>query len=141
VIITRYVALDVYFHTEDGPVLIKVEAYVVKGMSAPLILGNDFIDQYSILLFREEGESTLLFGKSGQSMKVHNSITTSLLDEDGHAFKIFIQPEIMSKVLKGRIHRKCQKIKRQLNLQSKDSHIRAASSVQIEPESTKLVKV
>ena len=47
--------LDLYFETEKGPVLIKVKAYVVKGMSAPLILGNDFADQYAIFLLREEG--------------------------------------------------------------------------------------
>lgn len=64
-IITGYVTLDFYFETDEGPVLIKVEAYVVKGMSAPFILGNDFADQYSVSLLREEGQSTLLFGKSG----------------------------------------------------------------------------
>lgn len=87
-IITGYVTLDIYFKTDEGPVLIKVEAYVVKGMSAPFILGNDFADQYSISLLREEGESTLLFGKSGRSKKVHNSVMSSLVDEDGHAFKV-----------------------------------------------------
>ena len=140
-IITRYVALDVYFHTREGPVLVKVEAYVVKGMSALLILGNDFADQYSISLLREEGESTLLFGKSGQSTKVHNSITTSLLDEEGHTFKIFIQHDNTSKMLKGKLHQKSQKIKRRTNWRSKDDHVRAALSVQIAPESMRLVKV
>ena len=85
-IITGYVSLDIYFETEEGPVLIKVEAYIIKGMSAPFILGNDFTDQYSISLLREEGESTLLFEKSGQSKKVHNSVTSTFLDEDGHVF-------------------------------------------------------
>ena len=46
--ISGYVDIDLYFHTPDGPVKINVEAYVVKGMSTPLILGNDFADQYSI---------------------------------------------------------------------------------------------
>ena len=62
-----YVALDIYFETKEGPVLIKVEAYIVKGMSTPFILGNDFADQYSISLLREEGRSTLQFGKSGST--------------------------------------------------------------------------
>ena len=64
-IITGYVILDMYFESDQGPVLVKVEAYVVKGMSTPFILGNDFADQYSISLLREDGKSTLLFGKSG----------------------------------------------------------------------------
>src|SRR6202167_3080092 len=46
--ISGYVDIDLYFHTPDGPVKINVEAYVVKGMSTPFILGNDFADQYSI---------------------------------------------------------------------------------------------
>ncbi|KAF7372967.1 TY3B-TY3B protein [Mycena sanguinolenta] len=44
--ISGFVNLDLYFHTEDGPVKIAVEAYVVNGMSTPLILGNDFTDQF-----------------------------------------------------------------------------------------------
>jgi hypothetical protein len=46
--ISGYVEVDLYFHTPDGPVKINVEAYVVKGMTSPFILGNDFVDQYSI---------------------------------------------------------------------------------------------
>ena len=88
VLITGYVILDVYFETDDRPVLMKVEAYIVKGMSAPFILGNDFTDQYSISLLREDGQSTLLFGKSGRTKKVHNTITSNFLNEDGHAFKL-----------------------------------------------------
>ena len=45
--ISGYVELELYFNTKDGPVKIKVEAYVVKGMTT-LILGNDFADQYSL---------------------------------------------------------------------------------------------
>jgi len=37
--ISGYVDLDLYFHTPEGPIKIKVEAYVVKGMTTPLILG------------------------------------------------------------------------------------------------------
>ena len=93
----------------------KVEAYVVKGMSAPFILGNDFADQYSISLLREEGQSTLLFGKSGQTKEVHNSITSTLLNENGHAFKIIAWHDITSKALKAKIHRKSQKMKRKIS--------------------------
>jgi len=46
--ISGYVWSRLYFHTPDGPVKINVEAYVVKGMTSPFILGNDFADQYSI---------------------------------------------------------------------------------------------
>ncbi len=46
--ISGFVKLDLDFDTEQGPVKINVEAYVVKGMTTPFILGNDFVDQYSI---------------------------------------------------------------------------------------------
>jgi len=46
--ISGYVEVDIYFHTSEGPVEINVEAYVVKGMTSPFILGNDFANQYSI---------------------------------------------------------------------------------------------
>ena len=50
--ISGYVNINLYFHTPDGPVKMNVEAYVVKGMSTPFILGNDFADQYSILVIQ-----------------------------------------------------------------------------------------
>ena len=62
--------------------------YGVKGMSASFILGNDFTDQYSISLLREEGQSTLLFGNLGCSREVHNSATSTFFDEEGHTFKV-----------------------------------------------------
>ena len=55
--ISGYVDLDLYFHTPEGPIKIKVEAYVVKGMTTPLILGNDFADQYSLSDDWKEGRS------------------------------------------------------------------------------------
>ena len=63
--ISEYVELDLYFNTKDGPVKIKVEAYVVKGMTTPLILENDFTDQYSLLVKRMEGRTFLEFRDSG----------------------------------------------------------------------------
>ena len=46
--ISGFVTLPIYFDSDDRPVLIEVEAYVVKGMTTLVILGNDFADQYSI---------------------------------------------------------------------------------------------
>jgi len=63
--ISGYVTLDLIFHMDSGPVKITVEAYVVKGMTTPFILGNDFTDQYSISIIQDEGESHLDLGKSG----------------------------------------------------------------------------
>ena len=40
-----------YTRANPSPVKINVEAYVVKGMSTALILGNDFVDQYTLFYF------------------------------------------------------------------------------------------
>ena len=69
-----YVDIDLYFHTLDGPIKINVETYVVKGMSTSLILGNDFADQYSISVIRQEGSCTIEFGDSNRRMPVNNSV-------------------------------------------------------------------
>ncbi|THU78232.1 hypothetical protein K435DRAFT_811723 [Dendrothele bispora CBS 962.96] len=43
-----------------GPVKIAVEAYVVKDMSTPLILGNDFATQYSLSILRDDATLQIL---------------------------------------------------------------------------------
>ncbi len=63
--INGYVPLDIFFDTTQGPVKIHVEAYVVKGMSTPFILGNNFAEEYSISLLRQGGETLVQFGDSG----------------------------------------------------------------------------
>ena len=87
-VITRYVILDLTFKTPQGPIQMNVEAHIVKGISADFILGNDFADQYSLSLLQDEGETMLSFGRSGRSIRVHNTLSTPFLDEDGHSFKI-----------------------------------------------------
>lgn len=88
--ISGYVDLEIFFHTKDGPVKIKVKAYVVKGMTTPLILGNDFTDQYSLSLKQMEGTTFLEFGDSGRTLDVNNSTSPHLnfIDEEGHIFKV-----------------------------------------------------
>jgi len=59
-----------------------------QGMTSPFILGNDFADQYSISVIRQEGGCNLEFGDSGRRMVVENSVSPPFTDEDGHAFKV-----------------------------------------------------
>ena len=86
--ISGYVNIDLYFHTPDGPVKINVKAYVVEGMSTPLILGNDFTDQYLISVIHQEGSCTIEFGDSNRRMPVNSSVSSPFLDENGHTFKL-----------------------------------------------------
>src|ERR1700734_941531 len=83
--ISGYVDIDLYFHTPDGPVKINVEAYVVKGMSTPFILGNDFADQYSISVIRKEGNCFIEFGDSDRRMPVNNLVSPPFNDEKKHS--------------------------------------------------------
>ena len=140
-IITGYVVLDLIFRTPEGPVQMNVEAYVVKGMSAEFILGNDFADQYSISVIREEGETTLRFGKSGRSIRVRSSLDAPFLDEDGHAFKVRVRSDITSRILKTKAHRKSQVLKKRIRHQQDERLVRARYQVIIPPESSKLIQV
>ncbi|PBK98290.1 hypothetical protein ARMGADRAFT_920563, partial [Armillaria gallica] len=81
--ISGYVKLDLYFSTEGGPVKINVDTYMVKGMTAPFILGNDFADQYSLSIIQRLGESFLSFGDTGRELKVSSSISPTMVDSSG----------------------------------------------------------
>jgi hypothetical protein len=69
--ITGYVNLPIFFSTPSGPVRMDVEAYVVKGMTAPLILGNNFADQSDLSLLHQDGNTKLLLGSSQRYLHVH----------------------------------------------------------------------
>lgn len=86
--ISGYVPLNLYFSTENGPVKLLVEAYVVKGMTTPFILENDFADQYGLSLVCRDLKSFIVFGTSGRETEVFNSVGTPFIDEEGHTFRI-----------------------------------------------------
>lgn len=138
--ISGYVSLDLYFHSPEGPVKINVEAYVVKGMSTPFILGNDFADQYSLSLLRLNGDTHLELGDSNRRIKVENSTSPSQLDKDGHAFKVLARPApaTRSKKASHRIH---QRTKRKSRQQANNSNVRSACKIIIPPSTTVAVPV
>ncbi|KAF8594097.1 hypothetical protein BDV93DRAFT_459666, partial [Ceratobasidium sp. AG-I] len=61
---TGYVNTTLTFETEQGPVKMHVEAYVIKGMKAPFILGNDFASQYKLSVNREFTPTRITFGNT-----------------------------------------------------------------------------
>src|SRR5258706_2350542 len=89
--ISGYVDLPLIFNTDQGPVKTNVEAYLVKGMTTPLILGNDFADQYSLSILRDNGQSTLQFAKTGRSMKLENSTSDSHISPEVKAFLVKVK--------------------------------------------------
>jgi hypothetical protein len=139
--LTGFVTLDLYFHTDEGPVKLNVEAYVVKGMTAPFILGNDFADQYSISVIRENGDAHLQFGNSGRQLKVATSTSSPFIDEDGHAFKIKVFPGIAQHGPKAQIHRRNQKLNRKARLRQQNSEVWATKRVVIPPETSCAVPI
>jgi len=74
--ISGFVQMTIYFETEQGPIAMPIEAYVVKGMNAEFILGNDFADQYCLSILRSDTGSVLRFGESGRTMPLENSISS-----------------------------------------------------------------
>jgi len=137
-IISGYVIMDLYFVTAQGPVKITVEAYVVKGMTTPFILGNDFADQYSISIVRREGKSYLTFGDSGRELPVENT-TTMLEDEDGHAFKVRVAAD--PNKIRSRQHRRSQRYRKKRKTAIVKGEARAANRTIIPPETSVSIKL
>jgi hypothetical protein len=49
-------------------------------MNAPLILGNDFADQYSLSIIRDNGTTSLKLGDSGHTIPLDSSVDSSFLE-------------------------------------------------------------
>ena len=90
-IISAYVDLPLIFNTDQGPIQTDVEAYIVKGMTTPLILGNDFTDQYSLSIIQNNGDSILKFADTGRTMKLENSTSDSHLSPEVKAFLVKVK--------------------------------------------------
>ena len=120
----------------DGPIKINVEAYVVKGMSTPLILGNNFADQYSISVICQEGSCTMDFRDSNWRMPVNNSVSPSFLDEDGCTFKLCVLNSSAKST-----HQKDQRFKHKTKFREHDRNIWSAVKIIIPPETSVAVPV
>lgn len=119
----------------------NVEAYVVKGMSTPFILGNDFALQYSISVIREDMNMKIQLGNSGRSVEADDTDFSSPLDDDGHAFKVTIGMTPHSSIPRNRLHRKNQKIKKRLRRGKMNAEVRSVRRIVIPPEVSKAVPV
>lgn len=120
---------------------INVDAYIVRGMSTPFILGNDYADQYSISIIRREGESFLSFGDTGRELKVENSTSSSFLDDRGNTFKVRVIAEASTRFAKIKAHRKSQKRRRRQRLEQHHGEVRSREHVVIPAESCVRVAV
>ena len=138
--ISGFVSIPLYFSTNDGPVIITVDAYVVKGMNTPFILGNDFADQYQLSLIRKNGVSFVQFGNSGRNIPVDSSVGPTAVDDEGHTFRAMIRPEYSMQRHKQKLHHKNQKRRRHY-ITKEGLRVVAAETVTIPPESVVKVSV
>jgi transposase InsO family protein len=139
--ISGYVNLPIYFDTKEGPVLIEVEAYVVKGMTTPLILGNDFADQYSISIIREDNNSYLMFGNSGRKSQTESLGDSKIRDADGHALKIRVIPNLVSLYSKFKAHRRMKKSRKRERMRKINSEVRTTEQIVIPPETCSTIDI
>ena len=86
--ISGFAELPLVFDTPQGPVQLAVEAFIVKGMNTPFILGNDFADQYALSIVRKIDSTHLVFGSSGRQIPVSNTVGPIRLDDNGQTFNI-----------------------------------------------------
>ena len=77
---TQYVPLKLFFETDNETVSLEIQAYIVKDMNAPLILGNDYADQYSLSILREDGTTSLKLGNSGYTIPLDSSVDSAYLE-------------------------------------------------------------
>jgi hypothetical protein len=136
-----YVNLDVFFQTKDGPVSMSVEAHIVKNMTTPLILGNDFADQYDISILRQEGRTRLLLGSSKREVTVDSSTCSLFTTKDGHTFRIRVLTAISSSCYKIKLHCRNRRIRSQRQRRRNDKFLRAFETTTIPAESIRKVRL
>jgi len=84
----QYIPLDLYFKTSPDLVVLHLEAYIIKDMNAPLILGNNFTNQYSLLIIWDNSLTSLKLGDLGYSIPLDSSVDSSFLSMDAFQVKI-----------------------------------------------------
>ena len=105
-------------------------------MSTPLILGNDFADQYSISVIQQEGSCYIEFRDSGQRMPVNNSVSPPFIDEDRHAFKMGVLKTSVQPT-----HWRNQKFKWRTKFRKDNRNVWSAAKIVIPPETSVSIPV
>lgn len=143
-VIDGYVTVNLNFETEEGPVEFEVDAYVVKNMTSPFILGNDYADQYSLSILREGGNTQLKFGDTGRCITVHNSLSAGegLRDSEGRAFRVLADTAEGGRGRnKDKVHRMKKHSRQRQRKRKTERTITVAEEMIIPPESSKFVRV
>ena len=142
--INGYVVTPLIFHTSEGPVEISIEAYVVKGMSVPFILGNDFASQYRLSLNREEQGTFVILGNSGRKIQAQESSTVPRTDDAGNVFHILTRPDFKTNLERYAYKRKQsskQRKLRVLGMNEQFTPVKLSRPVILKPASTRSVPI
>lgn len=142
-VIDGYVTLVLDFETDNGIVEFEVEAYVVKNMTSPFILGNDYADQYSLSIIREQRKTHLRFGDTGRSIEVQNSLSAGagLKDEEGRSFKVERDRNSGVRESQEKLHRRRKHVRQRGKRHQKENLIVTDEEVIIPPETSKFISV
>jgi hypothetical protein len=139
--ISGFATLDLFFKTGEGPVKMNVEAYIIKGMSTPFILGNDFSLQYSLSVLREDMTTRIQLGNSGCYVQAEESPSSSPINGQGHTFKVKIRSPTSTTIPRNRAHSKNQKFRKRMQGSEARSEVRSLHRIIIPPETSKVIPV
>jgi hypothetical protein len=118
----NYVTLPIYFKTEQGPVELVLELYIIQNMEIPLIIGTDYQDQYLISINRTAEGTYVTFGNSQRALKANSSVYST---EDVQKYTAFALCKISNQSSAPK--------------SPKDGLVRAAKQIEIAPHSAKLI--
>lgn len=139
--ISGFVTIDIIFNSLPHKVTISVEAYVVNGMTTPIILGNDFADQYCLSLVRTSDHPTrLIFGNTGCALNVENVVGPVLTDHEGNCLRIISSQTNETSGSPSKYGRH-KRLKRRNHQRTRNREVRATERVVIQPRTSKKVHI
>ncbi|TFY54605.1 hypothetical protein EVJ58_g8762 [Rhodofomes roseus] len=135
--ISGYIQTQVYIESEQGHVLkMTAECYVVPGMSAPLLLGEDFHVNYELSVTRSVAEgSAIRVGDTGYTIPASSSVK-----RDRPGLKVIVKAAD-SKFVRAKTHRRHRANRYRELLKSKRPSALAAQDVRIAPHSCRPVPI
>ncbi|EIN06288.1 hypothetical protein PUNSTDRAFT_72988, partial [Punctularia strigosozonata HHB-11173 SS5] len=123
--ISGYVKLPLEIQTEEGTILcMEAEAYVVPGMTVPILLGEDFQEAYEVNVTRKVNEGTrVYFGRFQEAVKAVPVERTSDLDKlrrSAHGLQTFVRKKMSAreKARRERLKRRARDGQRWLRLEN-----------------------
>ncbi|KAJ3474331.1 hypothetical protein NLI96_g12517 [Meripilus lineatus] len=138
--ILGYVKLPVFMTSEDGETIgMEAEAYVVPGMTVPILLGEDFQNSYELAVARNVAFGTTVhFGTTGISVKAQGTRRTG-----DHTLVRRSARTIHAHFVKAKTHRrmKAKRRKKKLALERDRKLVRATRDVKIPALTSKMVEI